>query len=198
MSEMLQVSDRAARANRAEWLEGSRLARTVHRSRQLVLSRAAVAAILLGGCVIPPSLSVADQADAGVNSPPAILAVHGETAEYTEGGTINLPLSGMSSMTVDLVDTDVADALNVRMYVGYTSATPVPPRVICDATPNDTAYRSATCETTSLCPGPSGTDPFHVTIAVFDRTVLNSGNPMFMAMPPDGMTTSKFFFLSCM
>jgi hypothetical protein len=132
--------------------------------------------------------------DAGVNSPPAILSVHDDTQELTEAGPVTLVRGSMTAISVALIDTDVDDTLYVRMYLDYTIASPVPARVSCAATPNMTAYRTATCDVTSLCPS---TGDFILTIVVFDRPLLDSGSPAYQAVPPDGLSTSKFFHLTC-
>src|SRR5258705_13511125 len=83
---------------------GSPLARGVHPIAGLV---SIVFALLLVGCVIPPSLSV-DNQDAGVNSPPAILAVRSDQQELPEPGPVVFdqgPTAGKLSLQV--IDTDV-------------------------------------------------------------------------------------------
>jgi hypothetical protein len=41
------------------------------------------------------------------------------------------------------------------------------------------------------------TMPLNLSIVVFDREPLESGDPMFQAMPEGGLSTSRFFFLTC-
>ena len=39
-------------------------------------------------------------------------------------------------------------------------------------------------------------DPY-MTVVVFDRMVLDSGDPLYQAMPPGGLSTSRGYFLHC-
>src|SRR4051812_16833457 len=113
----------------ARFQAGSPLARGVHPDRTLVrilgsLPFAFVSFALCAGCVIPPSLSV-DNQDAGVNSPPAILAVRSDQQELPEGENVIFdqgPTAG--KLNVQLIDTDVADTLFVRVFVDYNLADP--------------------------------------------------------------------------
>ena len=54
----------------ARWLRSGLLARALH----------VLPALVLAGCILPPSLSV-DNQDAGVDSPPAITSVRSSTQE---------------------------------------------------------------------------------------------------------------------
>jgi hypothetical protein len=170
-----------------------RLARTVHDVRVPV----ALLFSLLAGCVIPPSLSVENQ-DAGVNSPPTITAVRSETEAYSEPGPIPL-IKGEGTLNVQLLDTDIGDTLYVRIFVDYTVDSPTPARSTCTAAPVSTVRRSVTCDVQAVCnqdnPDPDVTFP--MSVVVFDRQPLESGDPMFQAMPEGGLSTSRFFFLTC-
>jgi hypothetical protein len=154
---------------------------------------------LLVGCVIPPSLSV-DNQDAGTNSPPSILAIRADQDAYSEPGPIALVM-GEGSLSVQLLDTDLNDTLYVRMFVEYTVKDPKPARSLCTAPPIQAAKRSVTCDVGAVC----GMDdiprtvtmPLNLSIVVFDREPLESGDPMFQAMPEGGLSTSRFFFLTC-
>ena len=160
-----------------------------------------LASIALGGCVIPPSLSV-DNQDAGVNSPPAILAVRTDQQELPEPGPVIFdrgPTAGSISAT--LLDTDLADKLYLRLFVDYTVADPKPARVTCTAPPPTpaAAQRSVSCDVSALCQqGDVGlATPLDLTVVVFDREPLESGTPAYQAMPPGGLKTSVFYFLKC-
>lgn len=173
---------------------GSALARPLHTTRMLV--RPTVIALLaLGGCVIPPSLSVENQ-DAGINSPPAILAVRSDQMELPEPGPVTFE-RGTGMLTLTLLDTDVDDTLYVRLYVGYTVADPTPARSTCTAPVNGATQRSASCDLTALCQAEDvGADRL-MQVHVFDRQVLEAGTPAFKAMPPGGLTTSRIYQMTC-
>ncbi|HLL21705.1 MAG TPA: hypothetical protein VK427_06225 [Kofleriaceae bacterium] len=156
-------------------------------------------ALLLGGCVIPPSLSV-DNQDAGVNSPPSILAVRSDQASYSEPGPMTL-VRRESMLNVQLLDTDVNDTLYVRVFVEYTVDDPKAARAFCRATPIQATRRSVTCDVGAVCTeadvASTVTKPLDMTIVVFDREPLETGEPAFQAMPEGGLSTSRFFFLNC-
>ncbi len=153
-------------------------------------------ALCLGACVIPPSLSVGE--DAGVNSPPAILAVRNDTQELPEPGPVPVERgAGAGSLSLTLIDTNLDDTLYVRMFINYRVTAADPPRVTCTAKPPMPAasLRTLSCDATSLCPQ-TGTD-FDLSIVVFDREPLESGTPPYQAMEPGGLKTSVFYFLKC-
>lgn len=181
-------------------LETSTLARAVHDSRELVRFVPLLLLGLIGGCVIPPDLSVSD-GDAGVNSPPAILAVRSDLEELPEGGSVVFERT-VGTLNVTLYDTDVSDTLFVRVFVDYDFADPSPARSTCTApcTPPCTAVqRSTTCDLTALCTKDdvmSAQERF-MAVQVFDREPLESGSPRFKVMAPGGLTTSKSYLLTC-
>ncbi len=177
------------------------VAHGVHEVWWLVVRMLFAGSLVLGGCVIPPSLSVGNE-DAGVNSPPAILAVRTDQQELPEPGPVIFdrgPTAGLVSAT--LLDTDLEDTLYVHVFVDYTVADPKPPRVTCTAPPPTprTAQRSVSCNMTPLCQvGEVGlAEALDMTIVVFDREPLESGTPAYQAMPPGGLKTSLFYFLKC-
>jgi len=181
-------------------LERSAVARAVHDSRELVRFVPLLVIGLLGGCVIPPDLSVSD-GDAGVNSPPAILAVRSDLEELPEGGSVVFE-RGTGSLNATLYDTDVSDTLYVRVFVDYDFADPTPARSTCTAPcspPCTTVQRSATCDLGALCTKDDVTAAGErfMSVQVFDREPLESGTPRFKAMPPGGLTTSKSYKLKC-
>lgn len=178
-------------------LERSALARAVHDCRELVRF---VPVLLLSGCIFPPNLSVAD-GDAGVNSPPAILAVRSDLEELPEGGEVVFE-KGTGTLNVTLFDTDVSDTLFVRVFVDYDVTDPSPARSTCTAPcspPCNAVQRSANCDLGALCT----TDDVlsggkrYMGVQVFDREPLEAGTPRFKAMPPGGQTTSKAYFFTC-
>lgn len=193
MSESHDRSTADLAANPARWFGVSRLARVVHDGGVPV----AFLLSLLVGCVIPPSLSVENQ-DAGVNSPPAITAVRAEDVALAEADpnkpAIFVPNEG--TIAVSLLDPDVLDTLYVRVFVNYTATTPEPPRSQCTAAPAGSARRTVTCDVGAVCfedvPG-----DFNMQVMVFDRQLLESGDPKHQAMEEGGLSASKFFFLTC-
>jgi hypothetical protein len=193
MSESHDQNTPIPAANCARWFGVSRLARVVHDGSVPVVFLLS----MLVGCVIPPSLSVENQ-DAGTNSPPSITAVRAEDTELAEADptrkAIFVPNEG--SIAVSLLDTDVLDTLHVRVFVNYTATTPEPPRSQCTAAPAGSARRTVTCDVGAVCfedePG-----EYNMTVMVFDRKLLESGEPKHQAMEEGGLSASKFFFLSC-
>ncbi len=181
-------------------LGGSGVARAVHGLTATVRSGLSTILMLgfvtLGACVIPPSLSV-DNQDAGVNSPPAILAVRSDDQELPEPGPVLFD-RGAGSLNAELLDTDVDDTLFLRIFVDYTVDDPKPARATCTATPTGNSQRTVTCDLRALC-GMSdvGRIDLLMSIRVFDREPLEAGHPAFQAMPPGGQTTGWFFQLRC-
>lgn len=194
MSEPNAVIDPAMLSNSAGLLVGSRLARAVHAPQTIV--RAAVL-FGLGGCVIPPDLSV-DNQDAGQNSPPAILSVRADDSELAEPGPVRFD-RGDQSVNVELIDTDVNDVLFIRMFVDYNPNDPINFRAACIAPPDGKPVRSATCNAGGVCrlEDIGATKDLQLQIMVFDREPLD--DPPFQDMPPNtgGLKTSRFYFLQC-
>jgi hypothetical protein len=150
--------------------------------------------------VIPPSLSV-DNQDAGVNSPPAITAVRAEDKALFEGD-INNPaifVPNEGSLSLELVDTDISDTLYVRVYVDYTLDKPQNSRAQLTVPPIAKVKRTATVNVDNVCTADDtvGNKTFNMTVHVFDRELLDSGDPPFQAVPEGGLSASKFFFLKC-
>ena len=158
----------------------------------------ALFSMLAAGCVIPPSLSVENQ-DAGVNSPPAITAVRAEDTVLAEGDPTKpaLFVRGEGTLSIALLDTDLADTLYVRVFVDYTSTTPEGPRSQCTAAPTETTRRTVTCDVSAVCFQRDAGKTVNMTVMVFDRQPLESGDPPHQAMPEGGLSASKFFFLNC-
>jgi hypothetical protein len=177
-----------------------RVARRLHQSLWIV--RALL--LFAGGCVFPPSLSV-DTADAGVDSPPAIVSVRSDLQELPEPGPVTFELGAPSQLNLTLIDTDVQDTLYVRVFVGYDDPVlgmgpdPTPPRAACIAASGKTAQRTATCGLAGLCQTPDVGQNRGMTIKVFDRPVLDTGTPLYQATDPTnpGLSTSRFYYLKC-
>jgi hypothetical protein len=197
MSEPHAKIDREIAANPVGLLAGSPLARVVHDPSKAV---GLMLSLLVAGCVIPPSLSV-DNQDAGTNSPPAITAVRADDKVLVEADIMNTALfiPGEGSISVALLDTDLTDTLYVRVFVDYSVDDPVAARASCTAPPVDSARRTVTCDVGAVCrPGDVTTGKtLNMNVMVFDRTVLESGDPPFQAVADGGLTSSKFFFLEC-
>ncbi len=176
------------------------VARPLHGSRAVRM----MPLLLLGGCVIPPSLSV-DNADAGVNSPPSIVSARVDSVEITEPGPVTNGLGQSALLGLTLLDTDLNDTLYVRVFVGYKDAilgettTATPPRSTCVAAAAKTAQRTATCDLTGLCESQDVGVTRSMTIVVFDRQPMDTGDPQYQAMPAGsgGQSTSRFFYLKC-
>lgn len=196
MSDHHLAFEPAARRMSAGSLERSALARALHGSRTLVsVAWLGLLALAAGGCVIPPDLSVAD-GDAGVNSPPAILAVRSDQQELPEPGPVTFE-RGTGSISVTLLDTDTTDKLYVRVFVDYKVSDPTPARSTCTAPPNGTAQRTVSCDLSALCQQADVSAERLMQIQVFDREPLEAGTPPFKAMPPGGLTTSRIYQLQC-
>lgn len=176
----------------------SRLARAVH-APWAIVAIATLPALWTQGCVIPPSLRAED--DAGVNSPPAIVMVAGASDQLAEPGPYFVETGPMAgTLSVQLIDTDVADVLYVRGYLDYNSpvGNRVPPRVQCPVPASDNATRMATCNLAGLClPGDVGTQ-HNLTLVVFDRPPADAGaDPQAMPAGSGGLSTSRFYFVHC-
>jgi len=178
---------------------GSRLARLVHVPRSLVGNALSLMSLLvlvtLVGCVIPPSLRIAD--DAGVNSPPAILSIKSDQLELAEPKPVFIERSETAGdLSVSLIDTDVGDTLYVRIFVDYNLPDRLPARVKCVAAPNSKPLRTVTCSMAGLCAMADIGVQRNMTIVVFDRPPEDTGaDPQ--QMTADGLSTGRFYFLSC-
>ncbi|NLF05835.1 MAG: hypothetical protein GX593_12650, partial [Actinomycetales bacterium] len=83
------------------------------------------------------------------------------------------------------------------VFVDYKVTDPTAARSECTAPPNGTTQRAATCDLTALCLAADVGAQRYMQVQVFDREPLESGAPRFKAMPPGGLTTSRFYQLSC-
>ena len=180
---------------------GYAVARPLHTIARVLLR---LAPVMFVGCIIPPSLGV-EQQDAGVNSPPSILSVRSDQTELPEPGPIDIEVNQQSPLNLTLLDTDINDTLYVRVFVGYNDpilgegANPTPPRSTCIAAAAKTAQRNASCDLTGLCETQDVGQTRSMRIVVFDRQPMDSGTPMYQAMPDGsgGQATSRFYYLKC-
>src|SRR5512144_2827257 len=175
---------------------GSSLARTVHGPRLPMGGPVSMLALLfLVGCVIPPSLSIGE--DAGVNAPPAILLVTSDQQALPEPGPVLFDIGATAgNVSVSLIDTDLLDTLYVRIFVDYNLPNRLDARSKCTAPPSTMPTRTATCPLNSLCTMEDLGVQRNMTIMVFDREPIDSGagDPPFQAMPEGagGLSTSRF------
>ena len=182
-------------ANSASPHARSPLARALHHRARVW---AVVTSVLLAGCIIPPSLAVGVE-DASIDSPPSITSARSDLVELVEPGPYLFPTAPDAqneTINLTLLDTDVDDALFVRIYVNYTVSVPTAPRSTCSAVSNGSAIRTTTCSLAALClptdpPGPL------MEIVVFDRQPLDVGTPTFKAIPDGGESTTRTFLLGC-
>jgi hypothetical protein len=196
MSEPRSTFPERSRRNPLQSRAGSSLARRVQASGSTVgLALLMIALVTLVGCVIPPSLRVQD--DAGLNSPPAILSITSDQLQLAEPGPVFVERGETAgSISVSLIDTDTTDMLFVRLFVDYNAPERLPARVKCGAAPNMTARRTATCNMAGLCAMADIGVQRNLSVVVFDREPSDGGaDPQEMAA--DGLSTSRFYFLSC-
>lgn len=193
MSEPRTASVTAAAANRATRRTCWHLARALH-GRRVIRALVLAMAVLFTGCVIPPSLSV-DTADAGLNSPPAIVSVRADGVELPEYSRVVFE-KGSGTLNLTVYDTDLDDTLYVKIFVDYTIDDPKPARSGCQ-TSSRTVARSASCDLAGLCQDADIGQERTMQVLVFDRQVLDVGSPTFQAMPPGGLSTSRTFNLNC-
>jgi hypothetical protein len=197
MSESHYVPNAVSQANCATRQARSRLARPLHTSATVV----PLFLLIFAGCVLPPTLGV-EQQDAGINSPPAILSVRSVLAELTEPGPIDISKMTMGqTLTFRLLDTDLSDTLFVKVFVDY-NAPPLgeatAPKAFCTAASDSkSAERTCTAQMDGVCLGVNTAVQHQMQIYVFDRVVLDSGTPLYMSMPPGGLSTNRTYLLNC-
>jgi hypothetical protein len=174
------------------------LARTLHELIAMLAPRACLGLgiLLMTGCVFPPSLSL-DQPDAQPDSPPAILSVRGADGNELAPDSTVVFARGSGQLNLTLRDTDIDDSLNVGIYVNYNHPDPTPARSTCTAASGQ-SDRITACDLSGLCQTADvGAGLEEMTIVVFDRALLDSGTPLYQAMPPGGLSTQVFFNLTC-
>ncbi len=151
--------------------------------------------MMFAGCVIPPSLSV-DTTDAGLNSAPSIVSVRADGVELPEYSEVNFE-KGFGRIDLTVWDTDLDDTLYPKIFVDYTFKNPTPPRANCSQAAGNTVARSSSCALEGLCQDRDIGEERTMQILVFDRQVLDVGSPVYQAMPPGGLSTSRTFVLRC-
>ena len=179
-------------ANRATARALPRLARALHGRTAI---RAIGLAMMFSGCVIPPSLSV-DTADAGLNAAPAIISVRADGVELPEWKTVNFE-QGSGTLNLIVYDTDLGDTLFPKVLVDYYAPDQFPPRVPCNEAPSGSVQRSSTCPLAGLCQTADLNTERTMQIVVFDREIIEGQLPLYQAMPPGGLSTSRTFTLVC-
>jgi hypothetical protein len=196
MSEPRTLPATAARANRATARGSFALARPLHGSTAIRALALAIA-MMFAGCVIPPSLSV-DTTDAGLNSPPSITSVRADGVELPEFSQVTFE-QGFGTLNLIVYDTDLDDTLYPKVFVDYKFDDPKPARAPCTAASGRTVQRTSTCDLGALCQvGDIGNQtPLNMQVLVFDRQIIEGQAPIFQAMPPGGLSTSRTFFLKC-
>jgi len=177
---------RSQRSNPLDCLERSTLARFV-----LLIGVA-----VLTACVSPPNLQL-DQPDAGENAAPIITSVSNAAAvELVEPGPVTIE-RGRGALAIRLRDADVTDTLNVRLYVDYNRPDPTPARAACRVAPGTTVQRTTTCDISGVCTAADIGAQRLLWIEVFDRELLEAGQPRFRAMPAGGASSKWVFMLQC-
>ncbi len=151
--------------------------------------------MMFAGCVIPPSLSV-DTTDAGLNSAPMIVSVRADGVEFPEYSKLTFE-KGSGRIDLTVWDTDLQDTLYPKIFVDYTFENPTPARSECNQAAGNTVARSSSCDLRGLCQNADIGQERTLQILVFDRQVLDVGSPVFQAMPPGGLSTSRTFTLIC-
>ena len=191
MSESPRTPAPAEQANCSTTLARSRLARSLHDGGVPV---AVALLVMIAGCVIPPSLSV-DTTDAGANSAPAIVSVRADGVELPEYSTVNFE-RGTGTLNLTVHDTDLDDKLYCKVFVNYTTADPTPPRAN-SQTAGRTVERTCTLDLAGLCQAADIGQQRTMQVLVFDREVLDTGEPLYQRMVEGGLSTSRTYFLIC-
>lgn len=186
-------------------LGNAREARCVHRpSIALLLSSLCLgSALAVGtvgtGCVIPPPLSL-DEPDAGENHPPVIRVVRdGAGLELARPGPLTFQV-GSGELRITAVDTDLGDALFVRMYVDYGLADVTPFRVQCEAAPGaaPTSERTITCPLLGLCTDGLIDGTEHVfELDLLDRLPITTAARPFRDVTVPGEIATFWWRLNC-
>jgi hypothetical protein len=151
--------------------------------------------LMFVGCVFPPSLSVDVTTDAGANAAPAITSVRADGVELPEFAKVNFE-RGAGTLNLVLYDTDLDDTLYAKAFIEYRTTDPTPARSNC-LTAGSTVQRSCTLDLAGLCQAADVGVQRLMQLLVFDRQVLDTGEPLYQAMPPGGLSTSRTYFLIC-
>lgn len=198
MSRLLRPdeADRAANSPRSHVVDGA--ARFVHCSLAVVPAVVA-AAVLVVGCVIPPSLSDEDR-DASVNAAPVILDVRDEAGNPFERPGPRDVIVGQGRLVLTLQDPDVNDTLSVRYYLDYGLPAPTPARIECEAAPGATPTldRQITCSLVGVCTAPAVGSEHVFEIEVFDRPpIVDDNTRLFRKLDPPGLSSSWWWQVNC-
>ncbi|HEY5921308.1 MAG TPA: hypothetical protein VIV11_06540 [Kofleriaceae bacterium] len=151
--------------------------------------------MMFAGCVIPPSLSV-DTTDAGLNSAPSIISVRADGVELPEWKTVNFE-QGVGTLNLIVYDTDLDDTLQPKVFVDYNIPDQTPPRATCTAAAGGRVMRSSTCSLGGLCQTADIGKERTMQVIVFDREIIEGQLPLYQAMPPGGLSTSRTFTVVC-
>jgi hypothetical protein len=146
---------------------------------------------LVAGCHAGNDLG----ADAGANAVPSITTVRAENVELSEFARVNFE-RGTGTLELGLYDTNLDDTLYVKAFVDYAPTDPKPARASCDVV-DSTVQRSCTLDLAGLCQTSDVGVERVMQLLVFDRQVLDNGEPLYQAMPPGGLSTSRTYFLIC-
>jgi len=171
------------------------MARQLHRIA-LVLS------LGLYACVVPPPLQ--GDIDAGVNTPPVIVSVHGpdgkELAQTTPGAPVTVARNE-GDATITVFEADTTDDILVQGFVDYLESDPTGPRSSCtskgsSATSTDRTLTS--CTMAALCTAAdTATGNLHYLVfEVYDRPIANKA-PLFRTVDPPGRKSSVGFVMRC-
>jgi hypothetical protein len=156
-----------------------------------------VVAAVLAGCerAFP---SPVDTPDAAANSAPTIISVRADLVELPQYSVVVFEPSA-STLDLTLYDTDVADTLYVRIFVNYNIPNATPPRSTARATVSGSVVRAVTVSMNGVCTTTEiGADPLPVLqIYIFDREVLDIGEPLYQRVVPGGLYATQTFFLRC-
>jgi hypothetical protein len=191
MSEPRTESMPAVARNCASRRARAHLARALHDDG---VAYGVLVALMCSACVFPPSLSV-DTTDAGANSAPAIVSVRADGVELPEFFRVTFE-RGRGTLNLTLHDTDLTDTLYAKVFVDYNRPDKTPPRANCQ-TAGNTVQRTCTLDLAGLCQSGDLNVERVMQVLVFDRQVLDTGEPLHQAMPPGGLSTSRTFFLRC-
>ncbi len=195
LSDSHDSSERTTRPNRATSLVPSHVARALHGCTWPVVRL--VLASMLVGCIIPPSLSSGNP-DAAQDAAPAIVSVEVNSQVLPEFSSVLFEMPQSQPMILGLLDTDLDDTLYVSMFVDYDPQNPKPPRATCTTPPSGAALRtSPPCSMQGICEAENLNTPSQLEIVVFDRMPLDTGTPLYMALPPGGLSATRVYTLNC-
>lgn len=158
--------------------------------------RIAVFSLMFVGCVFPPDLSP-DTTDAALNAAPSITSVRADNTEFQELATLVFEQGeNAGTLVLGLYDTDASDELLVKIFVDYNNPDPTPPRSGCSSAAH-TVDRSCTAEMNGVCQTSDIGAIRIMQVIVFDRPLLDFGEPRYQHMEPGGLAATRTFFLRC-